>query len=141
MAALREFKSAYFTIDDRGEVVVARITKTGLTEEDNIELFGQDLSKLVDQFGCRRLAVNFEIVTLITSAALGKFIALHRNLHRREGRLVLCGVAGMMQNVLDATKLNEYFTVTATADEAVALLSEAARSGDQTIGGSPHCAK
>ena len=131
MAALSEFKPAYFTIDDRGAVVVARIAKTGLSEEDNIEQLGQELSMLVDQFGCRRLAVNFEIVTLITSAALGKFIALHRNLHRRDGRLVLCCVADMMQDVLNATKLNEYFTVTATADEAVALLSEGA-TGDST---------
>ncbi len=126
MAALSEFKPAYFTIDDRGAVVVAHIARSGLSEEDNIEQLGQELSMLVDQFGCRRLAVNFQIVTLITSAALGKFIALHRNLHRREGRLVLCGVAGMMQDVLNATKLNEYFTVTATADEAVALLNEGA---------------
>ena len=131
MAALSEFKPAYFTIDDRGAVVVARIAKTGLSEEDNIEQLGQELSMLVDQFGCRRLAVNFEIVTLITSAALGKFIALHRNLHRRDGRLVLCCVADMMQDVLNATKLNEYFTVTATADGAVALLSEGA-SGNST---------
>ena len=129
MAALREFKPAYFTIDDRGAVVVAHIAKAGLSEEDNIEQLGQELSMLVDQFGCRRLVVNFKIVMLITSAALGKFIALHRNLHRREGRLVLCGVAGMVQVVLETTKLNEYFTVTATADEAVALLSEGA-SGD-----------
>ena len=135
MAALNEFKPAYFTIDDRDAVVVARIAKAGLSEEDNIEQLGQELSMLVDQFGCRRLAVNFEIVTLITSAALGKFIALHRNLHRRDGRLVLCCVADMMQDVLNATKLNEYFTVTATADEAVALLSEgASRNSTKSAG-------
>ena len=129
MAALSEFKPAYFTIDDRGVVVVAHIARSGLSEEDNIEQLGQELSMLVDQYGCRRLIVDFQIVTLITSAALGKFIALHRNLHRREGRLVLCGVADMMQDVLNATKLNEYFTVTATVDEAVALLNEGT-SGD-----------
>jgi anti-sigma B factor antagonist len=124
MAALREFKPAYFTIDDRCGVVVAHIAKRSLSEEDNIEQLGQELSMLVDQFKCRRLVVNLEIVTLITSAALGKFIALHRNLHRREGRLVLCGAAGMVQDALNSTKLNEYFTVTATTDEAVALLSD-----------------
>lgn len=129
MAALSEFKPAYFTIDDRGVVVVAHIARSGLSEEDNIEQLGQELSMLVDQYGCRRLIVDFQIVTLITSAALGKFIALHRNLHRREGRLVLCGVADMMQDVLNATRLNEYFTVTATVDEAVALLNEGT-SGD-----------
>jgi anti-sigma B factor antagonist len=124
MAALSEFKPAYFTIDDRGAVVVANISKAGLSEEDNIEQFGQELTMLVEQFACRRLAVSFKIVTLITSAALGKCISLHRNLHRREGRLVLCDVAGMVQDVLNATKLNEYFTVADTVDEAVTLLNE-----------------
>ena len=123
MAVLGEFKPAYFTIEERGPVVLAHIAKASLSEEDNIEQLGQELSMLVDQFGCRQLTVNFEIVTMITSAALGKFIALHRNLHRREGRLVLCGVTGMVQDVLNATKLNEYFAVTATTDEAEALLS------------------
>ena len=135
MAALSEFKPAYFTIDYRGAVVVAHIAKPGLSEEDNIEQLGQELSMLVEQYGCRKLVVNFQIVTLITSAALGKFIALHRNLHRREGRLVLCGVAEMMQDVLNATKLNEYFTLTATPDEAVSLLSEGADDGPSKSAG------
>lgn len=123
MATLAEFRPSYFAIESRGDVVVAKITKISLSEEDNIEQLGQELAMLVDQFGCRLLVVNFEVVAMITSAALGKFIALHRNLHRREGRLVMCGVAGMVRDVLNATKLNEYFAVTTSADEAVALLS------------------
>lgn len=123
MAELSDFKPAYFDVDERGAVVVAHITRPGLSEEENIEQLGQELTMLVDQFGCRKLAVNFEVVSLITSAALGKFISLHRNLHRREGRLVLCGVASMVKDVLDATRLSEYFSLTKTIDEAVALLS------------------
>ncbi len=123
MAALSEFKPVYFTISEDGAVVVLHITRASLSEEDNIEHLGQELTMLVDQFGCRLLVINFEIVTLITSAALGKFIALHRNLHRREGRLALCGVTDMMADVLSATKLDEYFRLTNTVDEAVAMLA------------------
>jgi anti-anti-sigma factor len=135
MATLAEFKPTYFVIETRVDVVVARITKPSLSEEDNIEQLGQELSMLVDQFGCRLLVVDFELVIMITSAALGKFIALHRNLHRREGRLVMCGVAGMVRDVLNATKLNEYFAVTATTDEAVALLSGGAGSNSAKSAG------
>lgn len=126
MASLGEFKPTYFTIEERDAIVVATIARPSLSEEENIEQLGQELTMLIDQFGCRRLAVNFEIVSLVTSAALGKFISLHRNLHRREGRLVLCNVAGMVKDVLDATRLNEYFTIVNTTDEAVALLQESA---------------
>ncbi len=123
MAALSEFKPVYFTIEERDAVVVVRIIRASLSEEDNIEHLGQELTMLVDQFGCRLLVANFELVTLITSAALGKFIALHRNLHRREGRLALCGVMDMMADVLSATKLDEYFRVAVTVDDAIRLLT------------------
>jgi anti-anti-sigma factor len=59
----------------------------------------------------------------VTSAALGKLISLHRNLHRREGRLVVCGVQGMVADVLQTARLTDYFTMATTADEAVALLN------------------
>lgn len=125
MAALSEFKPVYFTIEERGAIVVVKIIRASLSEEDNIEHLGQELAMLVDQFGCRLLVANFELVTLITSAALGKFIALHRNLHRREGRLALCGVMDMMAEVLSATKLDEYFRVAVTVDDAIRLLTPA----------------
>lgn len=128
MAALSEFKPVYFTIEERGAIVVVKIIRASLSEEDNIEHLGQELAMLVDQFGCRLLVANFELVTLITSAALGKFIALHRNLHRREGRLALCGVMDMMAEVLSATKLDEYFRVAVTVDDAIRLLTPAPAS-------------
>lgn len=128
MAALSEFKPVYFTIEERGAIVVVKIIRASLSEEDNIEHLGQELAMLVDQFGCRLLVANFELVTLITSAALGKFIALHRNLHRREGRLALCGVMNMMAEVLSATKLDEYFRVAVTVDDAIRLLTPAPAS-------------
>ena len=128
MAALSEFKPVYFTIEERGAIVVVKIIRASLSEEDNIEHLGQELAMLVDQFGCRLLVANFELVTLITSAALGKFIALHRTLHRREGRLALCGVMNMMAEVLSATKLDEYFRVAVTVDDAIRLLTPAPAS-------------
>ena len=128
MAALSEFKPVYFTIEERGAIVVVKIIRASLSEEDNIEHLGQELAMLVDQFGCRLLVANFELVTLITSAALGKFIALHRNLPRREGRLALCGVMNMMAEVLSATKLDEYFRVAVTVDDAIRLLTPAPAS-------------
>lgn len=128
MASLNDFKPVYFSIEERGPVVVVHLSKPALSEEDNIEQLAQELSLLVEQYGCRRLVADFQIVTLITSAALGKFIALHRNLHRRDGRLAICSVTGMVRDVLEATKLHEYFKLTNTVDEAVALL-EAPASG------------
>jgi anti-sigma B factor antagonist len=123
MTTLNEFKPAFMTLEERGPVVVARISRPNLSEEENIEELGQEFSRLVEHFGCRLLAVDLDLVRLVTSAALGKLISLHRNLHRREGRLVVCGVQGMVADVLQTARLTDYFTMATTADEAVALLN------------------
>jgi anti-sigma B factor antagonist len=126
MTLINEFKPAFMTLESRGSVVVAHISRATLSEEENIEELGQEFSKLVEHFGCRLLAVNLNLVNLVTSAALGKLISLHRNLHRRDGRLVVCGVQGMVQDVLVTARLTDYFTMANTTDDAVDLLNNAA---------------
>lgn len=126
MTPLSEFKPAFMTLEERGPIIVAHISRPSLSDEENIEELGQEFSRLIEHFGCRLLAVNMNVVNMVTSAALGKLISLHRNLHRREGRLVVCGVHGMVQDVLSTARLTDYFTMAPTAEDAVALLNNAA---------------
>jgi anti-sigma B factor antagonist len=114
------------TLEERGTVVVARISRPHLSEEENIEELWQEFLMLVEHYGCRRLALDLNFVDLVTSAALGKLISLHRNMHRRDGRLVVCGVQGMVQNVLLTARLTDYFTMAKSVDDAVVLLTDVA---------------
>jgi anti-sigma B factor antagonist len=125
MTSLGEFKSAFMKLEERGPVVVARISRPNLSDEANIDELGHEFLTLVEHFGCRLLVVDLHAVGLVTSGALGKLISLHRNLHRRDGRLVVCGVHGMVEDVMLTAKLCDYFTIAKTADEAVALLNNA----------------
>ena len=120
--SLQEFKPAYFTVEDRSSIVIATVTQPSLCEEDNIDQFGVELNQLIEGSGTHWLVLDLRLVTLITSSAVGKLIGLHRNLHRRDGRLALCGVVGMIRNVFQTAKLIDYFHVTSTIDDAVELL-------------------
>lgn len=124
--SLGDFKSAFMALEEQGPVVIVHITRQNLSEEENIEELGQEFSTLVEHYGCRLLAVDMQAVNLITSAALGKLISLHRNLHRRDGRLVVCGVHGMVQDVLLTARLTDYFTMAKSTDAAVKILDGAA---------------
>ena len=124
MTSLSEFSPAFMTLEERGPVVVAHISRQNLSEEENIDELGQEFSILVEHYGCRHLVVDLESVSLVTSAALGKLISLHRNLHRREGRLVVCGVKGMVLEVMQTARLTDYFKMAATPDEALAVLNQ-----------------
>ena len=123
--SLHDFNPAYFTTEEIRSVFVVTVTRTRLCEEDNIEQFGVELNQLVDHFSCHWLAIDLSQVTLITSAAVGKLIGLHRNLHRRGGRLVLCGIAGITQTVFESARLIDYFHVTSSVDEAIEQLIKA----------------
>jgi anti-sigma B factor antagonist len=114
--------------------VVATVTQPSLCEEDNIDQFGVELNQMIETSGNPWLVLDLHRVTLITSSAVGKLIGLHRNLHRRDGRLALCGVVGMIRSVFQTAKLLDYFHVTTTVDEAVELLvRERANQGNTSI--------
>jgi anti-sigma B factor antagonist len=119
--ATSEFRSAFLTLEERDPAVIATITRPQLSEEENIEVFGKDLLDLVDQYGFRQIVVSLQHVTYITSAALGKLITLHRKLHRKAGRLIVCGAFDSVKDVLQASHLNSYFTI---ADDVPAALAQ-----------------
>ena len=119
--SISDFRSTFLTLEDRPDGVVATITRPHLSEEENIEVFGKELIDLVDQYGCRHIIVSLQQVTYITSAALGKLIALNRRLHRKSGRLIVCGALDAVKDVLQASRLNDYFTI---ADDVPSALSQ-----------------
>ena len=123
--SVQSFKPAYFTIDETVPVAVATVTRSSLSDEDNIEEFGVELNRLVDHFNCRWLALDLQNVNLITSAAVGKLIGLHRNLHRRDGQLTLCGIRGVTQSVFHSARRLDYFHVTPSVAEAIEQLIQA----------------
>lgn len=120
--SLDQYRATFVAIEDHGPAVVARFTRPQLSEDENIEQMGQELLSLVDQYNCRQLVLSLELVDFITSAALGKLITLHRRIHRKDGKLVLCGARGAVADVLKTSRLHDYFTMAADSQQAIALL-------------------
>uniref|UniRef100_A0A7C4QQ78 Anti-sigma factor antagonist n=1 Tax=Schlesneria paludicola TaxID=360056 RepID=A0A7C4QQ78_9PLAN len=121
--SLEQFRAAYLAVEDRGPAVIARFTRPQLSEEENLEQMGRELLSLVDQYHCHQLVLSLEVVEYITSAALGKLITLHRRMHRKEGKLVLCGAHGAVADVLRTSRLQDYFTLAADTQQALSLLT------------------
>ena len=45
---------------------------------------------LVEQFDKQKVVLSLSSVEYLTSSVLGKLITMHRKLHRKKGRLILC---------------------------------------------------
>jgi anti-sigma B factor antagonist len=110
-------KPSFFTLISDGDVAVATYHRTALSDEDNIEQMGQELFSLVEQQQFRRVILNVSMVQYMTSAAIGKWITLHRKLARNNGALVLCEIQPSIREILETSRLLSYFN---TADSVEA---------------------
>ena len=96
-----------------------------LTDEDNLELMGEELFRLVEKDQQRRIVLNLGMVEFVTSSVLGKWITLHRKVARQSGALVLCSLQPNVREILEASRLLTYFHSAGTVDDALALLGAA----------------
>ncbi|MFP6762628.1 MAG: STAS domain-containing protein [Planctomycetaceae bacterium] len=118
-----EFHPRYFEASEQDGLVVVTFTMSHLNDEQNIEELGHELFALIDQYGFRKVALNLSSVEYITSSVVGKIITLHRKLHRLSGSLVICELTRGVREILSASRLLTYFSVTSTTAEALRILS------------------
>lgn len=125
--SLSEFESRFFNHRQEGEnkdITVVEIVMSHITDEDNIQVFGDDLLSLVDQYNCNRIVVDAEKIEYVTSSVLGKFITLHRRLHRGDGKTVMCRVGESFMDVLKTSRLHSYFVIADNVEEAIKKIDE-----------------
>ena len=106
-------------VEDIGDVTVVNFTDKKILDEQNIQLIGEQLFRLVDELGRRKLLLNFRNVEYLSSAALGKFITLNKKVNSAGGRLILCGIDPQIYEVFEITKLNKLFNI--QKDEQTAM--------------------
>jgi len=114
---------AHFTCVEDEVAVVVTFIRPQLTDEDNIEQMGDALFALLDKDAKTRIILDLSPLDYVTSSVLGKFITLHRRLHRQGGVLVLCSLQPNVREALRASRLLEYFLTADTLDAAHAALT------------------
>ena len=106
-------------VEDIGDITVVNFVDKKILDEQNIQMIGDDLFRLVDELGRRKVLLNFGNVEFMSSAALGKLITLNRKLQGVGGRLVMCGIAKDILDVFKITKLDKILDI--KADEQAGL--------------------
>jgi anti-sigma B factor antagonist len=94
-----------------GDITVVSFLDKKILDEQNIQIIGEELFRLVDDQGYRKLLLNFGNVEYLSSAALGKLITLNKKLQQAGGRLVLCNIRPEIHEVFEITKLDKFFKI------------------------------
>jgi anti-sigma B factor antagonist len=106
---------------DVGDIAVVQFVDKKILDDQNIQMIGDDLFRLVDELGRRKLLLNFGNVEFMSSAALGKLIRLHQRLHSIGGKLILCSISKSIMEIFEITKLDKMLTI--VQDEHTGLAS------------------
>jgi anti-sigma B factor antagonist len=114
-------RKSRITFDDIGDVTVVRFIDKKILDEQNIQMIGDDLFKLVDELSRKKLLLDFSTVEFLSSAALGKLIRLHQRLAAVKGKLILCGISTTIMEIFTLTKLDKMLKI--VKDEQTGLNS------------------
>jgi len=98
-------------VEDIGEIAVVNFIDKKILDENNIQMIGEDLFRLVDELGRKKVLLNFSNVEFLSSAVLGKLVSLNRKLQAVRGKLILCGISKEIREVFEITKLDKLFTI------------------------------
>ncbi len=109
----------HLDVSEIGEVTIVRFRDNKIVEDINIQELGQELFKLVEVDGRRRLLLDFATVDFLSSAALGKLITLDKKMKAHGGVLKLSNIRPEIYEVFAITKLNRLFDI--RPDDADAL--------------------
>ena len=106
-------------VEDNGEITIVNFIDRKILDEQNITKLGEDLFSLVDQYGRKKILLNFSNVEYLSSAALGKFISLNKKVQAAGGKLVMCHINEDIFEVFEITRLDRLFKI--EKDEQAAL--------------------
>jgi stage II sporulation protein AA (anti-sigma F factor antagonist) len=101
----------WFRTEEVGDVTVVRFTHRGILAGEEVEGVAEQLHRLVDEEGRRRLLLNLENVESIASAVLGRFLVLHHKLLAAGGRLKFCNLCPPIREIFATAQLTQLFGI------------------------------
>ena len=98
-------------VEQIGDETRVRFADPRILDKPNIEQIAEEMFHQVDFLGRRRLRIDFANVEYLSSAALGKLVALQKKLQAVDGTLTLCNVTLAIFKVFEVAKLDDMFDI------------------------------
>jgi anti-sigma B factor antagonist len=108
----------------KDEAVVALLLAEEILDEASINRLSEALMAEAKANAPAKMIVNFSRVKRLSSASLGAFIRLNANIENAGGKLALCRLIPVLQQLFLITKLDKIFSICPDEDAALKALSK-----------------
>lgn len=98
-------------VEELGDIAVVNFIDKKILDEQNIQSIGEQLFALVDNDKKKKIVLDFSNVDYLSSAALGKIIALNNKVKKEGGKLVLCQIKEDIKEVFTITRLDKLIKI------------------------------
>jgi anti-sigma B factor antagonist len=110
----------HLEVSDSQGVTLIRFLDRQRVDGLHLIVLWQDLFLMIETEGWKKLVLDFSLVDFLSSAVLGKLIALRKKMTARDGMLKLCCLCPAALEVFAVTKLDGLFGIEKTEAEALA---------------------
>ena len=107
-----------------GNVLVVSFKDFKILDEQKIAEIGYEMTTLVGKTPAGRMLVNFEGVTFMSSAMIGKIIQLNKKCKENNVDLRLCTISPNVMEVFKLMRLNKVLDIQKDEDKALASFSK-----------------
>jgi anti-sigma B factor antagonist len=102
----------------QGNVLIAQFSCQKLIDDVTITEIGLRLMRLADEPETK-MVLDFQGVTFMTSAMMGKIVSLSKKCRAGNGELVVCNISPGTMGVFEKRLLNKVFKICDSTEEAL----------------------
>lgn len=108
--------------EENGEVLVVYFNDAKILDEAKIQQIGNDLIEQVgiSAAGTKKMVVNFQNVSFMSSAMIGKIILLNKKSKADGVNLKLCNISDTVMEVFKLMRLNKILDIQKNEEKAIA---------------------
>jgi len=112
-------KDALLKIQKQNDVAVVSFATSRILDQSNVQQLGDELDALVDKYRFGKIVLNFDGVTYMSSAVMGKLVGLLKKVQAAGGELRLCNIEDSIYEIFEIMRFDKMFKIAGSEDEAV----------------------
>lgn len=107
-----------------GDVLIAYFQDVRIIDESRISSLGQELTELVTNTDNKKIVLNFQNVSFMSSAMIGKLVLFGKKCKTNDVELRLCNINENVDEVFKLMKLGKVFKIDKDEQASIAKFSK-----------------